>query len=85
MPDQIKRQVEAMGEKDKQDRRLKIANRRNIEFDWSLEDEQPLVDDNAEEPEAPYPNIPAETPGILMEEDIVTPVVEPEAGTRRAT
>ena len=59
MPDQIKRQVEAMGEKDKKDGRLKFANRRNIEFDWSLEDEQLLVDDNAEEPEAPYPDIPA--------------------------
>ena len=64
---------------------MKFANRRNIEFDWSLEDEQPLVDDNAEEPEAPYPDIPAETPWILMEGDIVTPAVEPEAGTMRTT
>ena len=77
MPDQIKQQVEAMGDKDKQDGWLKSANRRNIELDWSLEDENPLVDDNAEDPEAPYPGIPAETPGILMEDDIVTLVVEP--------
>ena len=74
-----------MGEKDKQDGQLKFANRQNIEFDWSIEDKQPLVDDNAEEPEDPYPNIPAETPGILMEEDVLTPAVEPEANTRRTT
>ena len=64
---------------------MKFANRQNIEFDWSLEDEQPLVDDNAEEPEAPYPDIPAETSGILMEEDVLTHMVEPEAETRWTT
>ena len=42
-----------------------------MEFDWILEDEQPLVEDNAKEPEAPYPNIPTEMPGIVMEEDVV--------------
>ena len=39
MPGRIKEQVEAMGRKNKQDVRLKFANRRNVEFDWSLEDE----------------------------------------------
>ena len=72
-----------MGEKDKQYGRLKFANRQNIEFDWSLEDKQPLVDDNVGEPEALYPAIPTETPGILMEANIVTPVTEPESETRR--
>ena len=74
MPKSIKKQVEAMGRKDKEDGRLSFANRQNIKFDWILEEEQPLVKDNNEEPDAPYPNIPAEIPGIIMKGDVVTPV-----------
>ena len=63
--------VEAKGRKEKQDGRLKFANRRNVEFDWSLEDEEePLIEDNAVEPEAPYPDIPAEMPGVMTEEQV---------------
>ena len=85
MPGQIKKQVEAMGRKNKQDGQLIFANRQNIEFDWSLEDEQPLIEDNVEEPDAPYPNIPAEMPGIVMEDDTVAPVTATETPARRVT
>ena len=80
MPKSILNKVEAMGRKNKQDGRLKFADRRNIEFDWSLaEEEEPLIEDNAVEPEAPYPDIPAEMPGVLTEEQV--PAVEtPDAG-----
>ena len=36
MPDSVKKRVEAKGRKEKQDGRLKHADHRNVEFDWSM-------------------------------------------------
>ena len=69
MPDSIIKAVDKMGRKDKQGGRLKFADRRNVEYSWSKEDEA-LIEDNA--PEAPevHPAIPAELPGVDLEENI---------------
>ena len=79
VPDRIIRQVERAGRRDEQDGRLKFANRNNVEFDWSLED-TPLVEDDAVEPPTPLPSIPAEMPGVVLEEDVeaVTDETDPE-------
>ena len=67
MPTSFKLQVEAKGRSDKQDGRLKFADRRNVEYDWSLSDEEtPLVEDDAVEEDAPFPDIPAEKRGVEM-------------------
>jgi hypothetical protein len=63
-----------LGKRDKQTGRLTFANRHNVPFDWDEEYKQrPLIDDNAPEPEPaslPFPDIPAEMPGILYESEM---------------
>ena len=62
MPASIIKKVEAMGIKNKQDGRLKFADRRNREYDWSLSKEA-LVEDNATEQDTEvHRGIPAEMP-----------------------
>jgi hypothetical protein len=81
MPDSVIKKVEYWADRDKQDARdsLSFRNRNNERFGWDddLEDE-PLIEDNAPEPPtAPFPDIPAEMPGIALERD-ETPAVTPD-------
>jgi hypothetical protein len=81
MPDSVIKKVEFWADRDKQEARdsLSFRNRNNERFTWDddLEDE-PLIEDNAPEPPAaPFPDIPAEPPGIDLERD-ETPAVAPD-------
>lgn len=81
MPDSVIKKVEYWADRDKQEARDSLAfrNRNNDRFGWDDDgDDEPLIEDNAREPAAPFPDIPAETPGILLEDHITTPAVEPE-------
>ena len=85
MPDSILKRVEAIGVKDKNDAKLRFRNRKNERFDWDMEDEdeEELIEDNAVDAEvAPFPDIPAEMPGVGLEEHLTTPLVNagPEPG-----
>jgi hypothetical protein len=82
MPDSVIRKLERWGRRDKQNGRLTFADRNNNAFDWDDEYElKPLIDDNAIEPEhpAPFPDIPAEMPGVDLETNI--PAVTEKQGT----
>ena len=60
-------------------------NRNNEPFAWTDDDiaERALVEDNAVESEpAPFPDIPAEMPGIPLERDVPTVAVEDPAPYR---
>ena len=51
-------------------------------FDWDQEDEdkQPLIEDNdVEIEETPFPNIPAEMPGVELEEHLTSTLTESES------
>jgi hypothetical protein len=81
MPDSVIKKVEFWADRDKQEARdsLSFRNRNNERFSWDddLLDE-PLIEDNAPEPpSAPFPDIPAEMPGIELERD-ETPAVTPD-------
>ena len=87
MPDAIKRRVEAIGVKNKNDSKLRFRNRKNKQFDWDMEDadEEALIEDNAVETlAAPFPDIPTEMPGIELEEYLITPIAE-DPVTEQAT
>jgi hypothetical protein len=77
-----------MGRRDQQNGRLTFADRHNIPFDWDEEYEfTPLIADNAPEPTpTPFPDIPAEFPGVEYESNlpVVTPDPEPSAEDRAA-
>eukprot|EP00956_Cyclotella_meneghiniana_P042119 scaffold248363_cov77-Cyclotella_meneghiniana.AAC.2 len=79
MPDSVIDRIGYWGEKDQRERgRLPFHNRNNEPFDWT-DDDEPLVADNAVEPvitPAPFPDIPAEMPGVPLERDMPTPAVE---------
>ena len=87
MPDAIKRRVEAIGIKNKNNSKLRFRNRKNKQFNWDIEeeDEEALIEDNAVESlAAPYPDIPAEMPWVELEEYLTTPIAadpEPEQAT----
>lgn len=92
MPDSMIRRVEALAAADRQTRRqtLDFRNRNNMEFGWD-EDDEPMVEDNAIEPApAPFPDVPAEFPGVPLTRDMpvdaIAPSAEPseEELTRRA-
>lgn len=79
MPDSVIAKLERWGRRDKQTGRLTFADRNNNPFDWDDEYEyKPLIEDNAVEdpPSPPFPDIPAEMPGVDLESDVpaVTPV-----------
>jgi hypothetical protein len=69
MPDPVIKKLERLGKRDKHTGRLTFADRHNVTFDWDKECKQsPLIDDNAPEPASlPFPDNPAEMPGILYE------------------
>ena len=85
MPDSIIEKINRWGKKNKRAGRGRytdkssFADRHNNEYDWN--DEQ-LVHDNAPEPEevaAKFPTLPAETPGVDLERNMMDdtlPVVE---------
>lgn len=82
MPKSIIVRVNYIGKREKQGRRFVFANRNRKDFDWS--DEVPIDDQRFQgllmlEPVAQYPDVPAELPGIEMEdEDGERPAVEDE-------
>jgi hypothetical protein len=82
MPDSVINKLECLGKRDKQTGRLTFADRHNVPFDWDEEYEQcPLIDDNAPEPEPtslPFPDIPAEMPGILYESEMPNTTLLPD-------
>lgn len=83
MPDSMIKRVEYWAKKDNQSRRqnLEFRNRNNERFDWDDDEEEPLIDDNAPEPDPPtaqFPHIPAEFPGIQLERDLPTTGVAPD-------
>eukprot|EP00804_Cyclotella_cryptica_P021082 CCRYP_019384-RA/>CCRYP_019384-RA protein AED:0.40 eAED:0.40 QI:0/-1/0/1/-1/0/1/0/331 len=81
VPDSIIKKVEAWGRRDKQTGIIRFANRNNDPYEWD-DEQEPLVEDNAPEPEqAPFPDIPAETPGVEIEANVpalVTPLPPPK-------
>ncbi len=75
MPESIKQRMNVLGKRNKQGGQLKFANRRNVKFDWSLNNKlTPLIRDNTIEQEASYPGIPSNMTGVLTEEQV--PVLE---------
>ncbi len=77
MLDSVIAKVESMGKKDKQDGRLKFAARNNNEYNWSLNEEALIEDNTPEEYTTTHRGIPAEMPGVTMEQDLPA-IVEPE-------
>ena len=80
-PDSVIRRVNARGQRDQSNGRLVFRDRNDNPYDWE-EEHDALIEDNAVEPEpepAPYPDIPAEFPGVQLEWDqpVVTPDPEP--------
>ncbi|KAL7474817.1 hypothetical protein ACHAW6_002980 [Cyclotella cf. meneghiniana] len=77
IPDSIIRRIERWGKKDRQDGLIRFCDRNNDPFDWT--DEQgPLIDDNAPDPEpAAFPDIPAEMPGVVLESSVPAMVTPP--------
>ena len=84
MPEVIKKQVEAMGRKNKQDRRLRFSNKRNEDFNWSLtkKETEPLTEDNAVKIEETDPDIPVKIPGVVMQEQVPTVETPPDEELR---
>ena len=73
--------MNARGRRDQANGRLVFRDRNNNPYDWE-EEHDALIKDNAVEQEhepAPYPDIPAEFPGVPLERDqpAVTPNPEP--------
>jgi len=88
MPDSVIKKVEKWADKDKQRAGMPYRNRRNERYDWDtdtdegLSTERPLMEDNAAEEEAaPFPAIPAEMPGVLIEENMPVEAVASEEQT----
>eukprot|EP00804_Cyclotella_cryptica_P016673 CCRYP_001990-RA/>CCRYP_001990-RA protein AED:0.73 eAED:0.24 QI:0/-1/0/1/-1/0/1/0/427 len=81
VPDSIIKKVEAWGRRDKQTGIIRFRNKNNDPYEWDNEHDA-LVEDNAPEPEeAPFWDIPAETPGVEIEANVpalVTPPPPPE-------
>ena len=80
-PDSVIQKVDARGRRDQSNGRLVFRDRNNNPYDWE-EEHDALIEDNVieQEPEpAPYPDIPAEFPGVQLERDqpAVTPDAEP--------
>jgi hypothetical protein len=70
VPDSVIRSVERWGKRDKQNGMLRFCDRNNDPFEWS-DEQQPLIEDNTPEPEpATYPDVPAETPGVVLEANV---------------
>jgi hypothetical protein len=91
MPDSIIKKLDRWGRRDKQNGKLTFADRNNNPFGWDDEYElKPLIEDNALEPEptAPFPDIPAELPGVDLEANVPAVVdpdpVPPDANDREA-
>jgi hypothetical protein len=85
VPDSIVTKVNTMGRRDHSNGRLRFCDRHNQPFDWDDQNEI-LIEDNAVEPEpAPFPDIPAEMPGVEKESDYLnlptTPIEEEPAPT----
>ena len=80
-PDSVIRKINSWGRRDQSNGRLVFRDRNNNPYDWE-EEHDILIEDNAveQEPEpAPYPDIPAEIPGVELERDqpAITPDPEP--------
>jgi len=71
-PDSVIKKINSWGRRDQATGRLVFRDRNNNPYDWE-EEHDILIEDNAieqEEPEpAPYPDIPAEIPGVELERD----------------
>jgi hypothetical protein len=89
MPDHVIRRVNAIGKREKQGRAFRFLNRRGEPYEWTDEvpeddpEFQGLLDEN--EDTAVYPDISAELPGVLLEEqeqDFQTLTEEPGANFR---
>jgi hypothetical protein len=82
MPDSVIKHLERLGKRDKQSGALTFADRHNVPFDWDEEYEhRPLIADNAIEPKPatlPFPDIPAEMPGILYESEMPKSTLLPD-------
>ena len=73
--------MEIWGCKDKHGGKLTFANRQNIPFDWDKEYKLTpvLIKDNAVKPTpAPFPNIPAEMPGVELEANMPLTALQPD-------
>ena len=82
MPDRIIRRVEQLVAIDRQMGEMRLRNKRNERYEWDNDkevdpDQMALIEDTAIEDErtAPFPNILAEMPGVLLEGDITTPAI----------
>ena len=70
-PASVIKKINYWGRRDQTNGRLVVRDRNNNPYDWE-EEHDILIEDNAikQEPEpAPYPNIPAEIPGVELECD----------------
>jgi hypothetical protein len=85
MPDSVIKKLEHLGKQDKQSGALTFADRHNVPFAWDEEYEhRPLIADNAvkAKPAAlPYPDLPAEMPGILYKSEMPETTLLPNEDT----
>jgi hypothetical protein len=79
LPDRIIKKVNDIGKREKQGRELRFTDRNREAFDWTdvVEEEddtfQGLLDNDA-----PFPDVPAEMPGVDMESEVPVVAVEDE-------
>ncbi len=72
MPDRIIKRVNAIGQREKQGREFRFLNRRKEPYEWtdSVPEDDPEFQGLLEnEEEAVYPDISAELPGVVLEEE----------------
>ena len=75
-PSRMIRLVNEWGKKSNKNNDLIFKNRKNEDFAWDDDDED-LINDNAEEPpSSPFPDIPAEMPGVEVDHEQGTNAIE---------
>ena len=78
-PARMIKKVNWWGRKNKLEAKLTFKDRNNKPFSWedTDADNSNLMADNAVEPEAPYPDIPAEMPGVRIATDLPVTALDP--------